>query len=170
MAATDQSVSEQFSVEPNYFEELTRLRQENQKLAQANENLKQDVEVIDEENDNLWKDYYEALNALAEVQLEKLAKAGNVTHSRIRVYLSRQLTYSEVEKLNGNRNVISERVKNSSLLGLDLSLHVGKERRTIYVNGYVNSRDLYSAIAAALDAHFVNVHPEAVRTFAEYNG
>ena len=92
-------------------------------------------------------------------------------HSRIRVQLSRPLRVAEIEKLTTDHNVISARLNTArDANGFLFKLRVSPNGTHLWVDADVPSRDLYEIVATALDQHFVNVYPTAVRTFTEYNG
>jgi hypothetical protein len=106
------------------------------------------------------------LSPVVEVEKSKLYK-----HSRIRVQLSRPLTVAEVEKLTTDHNVIGGRlnVTRREDDGFLVKLRVNPNRTHVWVDADLPSRLLYEVVAAALDSHFVNVYPTAVRTFTEYH-
>lgn len=91
-----------------------------------------------------------------------------VKQSRIRVWLSRPLSYAEVEHLTTDHSDPNLGRINDN--GRPLSLRVASNREHVWVDGALSSRVLYELVAAALETHFVNVYPKAVRTFTEYNG
>jgi DNA-binding beta-propeller fold protein YncE len=86
--------------------------------------------------------------------------------SRIRVELSRPLTIAESEHLTRNHHTLRARVLNAG----DLKLRVNPNGTHVWVDAAMSSRALFDIVRAALDSHFVNVFPRAVRTFTEYNG
>lgn len=117
------------------------------------------------------------LNLVAEeffkkVYRESLAvRSKNYKHSRIRVQLSRPLTVAEAEKLTTDHHTIGGRLNVSRRLdsGFLFKLRVSPNRTHVWVDADLPSRPLYDVVAAALDQHFVNVYPTAVRTFTEYH-
>lgn len=144
------------------------LRAENADLLNIKRNLEQDIEfLVNEVNgDTAYMTALEdRLMELEYAEFERqMRNLANEKPARIRVYLSRQLTWSEAETLSSDHHVLKGR-------GVDLvSVRVGKSRRTVYVDAYMPSRELFTVLASALDAHFVNVHPSAVKTFNEFNG
>lgn len=92
-------------------------------------------------------------------------------HSRIRVQLSRRLTVAEIEKLTTDHNVIGGRlnVTRREDDGFLVKLRVNPNGTHVWVDADLPSRLLFEVVAAALDSHFVNVYPTAVRTFTEYH-
>lgn len=98
-------------------------------------------------------------------------KSNKYKHSRIRVQLSRPLTVAEAEKLSTDHHTIGGRLNVSRRQddGFLFKLRVSPNRTHVWVDADLPSRPLYDVVAAALDAHFVNVYPTAVRTFTEYH-
>jgi hypothetical protein len=98
-------------------------------------------------------------------------KSKDYKHSRIRVQLSRPLTVAEAEKLTSDHHTISGRLNVSRREddGFLFKLRVSPNRTHVWVDADLPSRDLYEVVASALDSHFVNVYPTAVRTFTEYH-
>lgn len=113
----------------------------------------------------------EYLLELVESQNTFVEKSKLYKHSRIRVQLSRPLTVAEVEKLTTDHNVIGGRLNVSKREddGFLVKLRVSPNRTHVWVDADLPSRLLYNVVAAALDSHFVNVYPTAVRTFTEYH-
>lgn len=111
-----------------------------------------------------------------ERRLDSLVSSSKPTEtiSRIRVMLSRPLTWSEVEELTTDHvdphlRRFSQRT-NLFTADRGFNLKVAPNRQHVWVEGYAGSRILYDLVARSLDEHFVNVYPKAVRTFSEYNG
>lgn len=99
----------------------------------------------------------------AEVSVPKLST------SRIRVQLSRPLTWAEKEHLETDwTDAHARRVNDVKRSGV--SLRVAENREHVWVEAPFGSRITFELVAAALEQHFVNVFPKAVRTFREYNG
>jgi hypothetical protein len=89
--------------------------------------------------------------------------------ARIRVWLSRPLTWAEKEWIETNHDDPHSRRINQTDTG-GLKLRVSTDMQHVWVDGYFGSRVLFDLVAAVLEQHFVNVFPKAVRTFTEYNG
>lgn len=157
---------------------LSDLQTRNAALEEANAELGERLERVLSDNRQLALTLVDTEKWLTESENELYRKdteeymrksAQQVAPSRIRVYLSRQLTWSEAETFRNDHHVVSGRLPVPSLVS-NLRVRVNRDRRAIYVDANLPSRDLYAVVASALEAHFVNVHPVAVRTFAEYNG
>lgn len=111
----------------------------------------------------------------ADLAAKKVAKAtkeeaspAKVATSRIRVQLSRPLTWAEKEALETNNSDVHSRRINESANGF--KFHVSQNKEHVWAEAGFGSRILYDLVAAALEQHFVNIYPIAVRTFREYNG
>lgn len=110
----------------------------------------------------------------ADLATNKVAKATKedtpkLVASRIRVQLSRPLTWAEKEALETNNlDVHSRRINDSNVTGF--KFHVSSNKEHVWAEAFFGSRLVYDLVAAALEQHFVNVYPTAVRTFREYNG
>lgn len=95
--------------------------------------------------------------------------APKTVNSRIRVQLSRPLTWSEKEALETDsldphlRKIDGKRNGN-------LKVWVSPGFEHVWAEADLGSRLVFEMIAAALAHNYVNVHPVAVRTFREYNG
>jgi len=101
-----------------------------------------------------------------EIPVEETPK---VVKSRIRVLLSRPLTWAEKEWLETDKlDPHSRRINGSSDTGL--KLWVAPNFEHVWGEAEFGSRILFELVAEVLDTHFVNVFPKAVRTFREYNG
>jgi len=113
----------------------------------------------------------EAAHDLFGNSLVSSAKSKDYKHSRIRVQLSRPLKTAEIEKLTTDHHVIGGRlnVTRRDDDGFLFKLRVSPKGTHVWADADVPSRLLFEVIAAALDAHFVNVYPTAVRTFTEYH-
>jgi hypothetical protein len=88
--------------------------------------------------------------------------------SRIRVALSRPLTWAEKEELETDYSDPDLRRINGRTDKFKVS--VSKERTHVWAEAAYGSRILFELVAASLENNFVNVFPIAVRTFREYNG
>lgn len=108
-----------------------------------------------------------AIQKVATVTKEE-ASPTKVTTSRIRVQLSRPLTWAEKEALETNNLDVHSRRINQSAAGF--KFHVSDNKEHVWAEAGFGSRILYDLVAAAIEQHFVNVYPIAVRTFREYNG
>lgn len=97
-------------------------------------------------------------------------EAPKVVKSRIRVQLSRTLTWAEKEDLEKDELDSHERKLDgkSSIDGLKLS--VSPERTHVWAEATYGSRHVFDLVSHLLADTFVNVYPTAVRTFREYNG
>jgi hypothetical protein len=107
-----------------------------------------------------------------QLELEShLVKTPNYKHSRIRVQLSRPLTEAEKEKFLTDHHTVGARLNTSRRLddGFLFKLRVSPNRTHVWIDADLPSRTLYNVVAVALDQHFVNVYPTAVRTFTEYH-
>lgn len=91
-----------------------------------------------------------------------------VVTSRIRVQLSRPLTWAEKEALE--TNYVDEHLRRVNESGTGVKLHLNSARTHVWAEAHFGSRILFEIVSAALEQHFVNVYPTAVRTFREYNG
>ena len=122
-------------------------------------------------------DLFEDLVVIAEEYSESLKsnslvdKSPYYKHSRIRVQLSRPLTVAEREKLNTDHHIVGGRLNVSRRRddGFLFKLRVSPNGTHVWVDADLPSRLLFDVLAAALDQHFVNVYPTAVRTFTEYH-
>jgi hypothetical protein len=98
---------------------------------------------------------------------ERNAKTPKVVTSRIRVLLSRPLTWAEKEDLETN-------TLDNHLRRIDGSdgfrFWVSPGFKHVWAEARFGSRILYEIVAAKLETSYVNVFPRAVRTFREYNG
>lgn len=92
-----------------------------------------------------------------------------VKNSRIRVWLSRPLSYAEKEAFETNWEDEDLRRFNDTP-GFPLKWNLAPNRQHAWVEGAIGSRVLYDLVATVLETHFVNAYPKAVRTFSEYNG
>lgn len=94
-------------------------------------------------------------------------KSSKVVTSRIRVYLSRPLTWAEKEDLETDYT-------DPDLRRIDgkggFKVWVSENHEHVWAEAEFGSRLLFELIAVALEDSFVNVYPKAVRTFREYNG
>jgi hypothetical protein len=92
-----------------------------------------------------------------------------VKTSRIRVQLSRPLTWAEKEDLETDwsdphqRRITGENVER-------LKISVAPNFEHVWAEADLGSRLLFNLVAQALETEYVNVFPRAVRTFREYNG
>ena len=122
-------------------------------------------------------DLFEDLVVIAEDYADSLKSKSLVEkslyykHSRIRVQLSRPLTVAEREKLNTDHHIVDGRLNVSRRRddGFLFKLRVSPNGTHVWVDADLPSRLLFDVLAAALDQHFVNVYPTAVRTFTEYH-
>jgi hypothetical protein len=90
-----------------------------------------------------------------------------VVKSRIRVQLSRPLTWAEKEWLETDKlDPHSRRIDGSE----GLKVWVSPNKEHVWAEEFLGSRVLFELVAAVLEEAFVNVFPKAVRTFREYNG
>lgn len=94
--------------------------------------------------------------------------APKVTNSRIRVQLSRPLTWAEKEALETNWE--DEHERRINITDNPLVLTVAPNFQHVWAEAPFGSRILFDLVAAVVEQHFVNVYPKAVRTFREYNG
>lgn len=121
----------------------------------SNRNLSQVIGTMDQD--------------LAEKRNASSAKVANkVTTSRIRVLLSRPLTWAEKEAIETNHDDIHSRRIEFTNVGFKLT--VSENREHVWVEAGFGSRLAFDLVSAVLEQHFVNVYPKAVRTFREYNG
>ena len=89
--------------------------------------------------------------------------------SRIRVQLSRPLTWAEVEDLTTDG--ADPHLRRLDGNGFDgLKLWVAPNHVHVWAEAPYGSRDLYELVASIVANEYVNVFPKAVRTFREYNG
>jgi hypothetical protein len=88
--------------------------------------------------------------------------------SRIRVQLSRPLTWAEKEHLETNWT--DPNLRRISDVSPVLKLRVAENKEHVWLEAPFGSRIAFELLAAAVEQHFVNVFPKAVRTFREYNG
>lgn len=92
-----------------------------------------------------------------------------VVTSRIRVLLSRPLTWAEKEDLETDyQDMDLRRIRESE--DNSLKLWVAPNHEHVWVEAEMGSRLAFEVVAASLAGLFVNVYPKAVRTFREYNG
>jgi hypothetical protein len=98
------------------------------------------------------------------------ASAPKVVNSRIRVQLSRVLTWAEKEELERDTADPHWRKLDGSSPIDGLKLWVSPERTHVWAEAPYGSRRLYELVAGLLASDYVNVFPTAVRTFREYNG
>lgn len=111
--------------------------------------------------DQWWTDSTDDLKALAAKEIEPVKK------SRIRVELSRPLTWAEKEYLETDHlDPHARRIDGTD----GLKLTVSSDFQHVVAEAEYGSRILFELIASALEHSFVNVFPTAVRTFREYNG
>jgi hypothetical protein len=104
-----------------------------------------------------------------ELAAERNAKTPKVVNSRIRVLLSRPLTWAEKEDLEtDNLDPHLRRIDGTDDDGFKVTVAPNFEH--VWAEAAYGSRVLYEVIAAALEHKYVNVFPRAVRTFREYNG
>jgi len=90
-----------------------------------------------------------------------------VVTSRIRVLLSRPLTWAEKEYIETDHlDPHLRRINGND----GLKLWVSPNFEHVWAEADMGSRILYEIVAATLEHSFVNVFPKAVRTFREYNG
>lgn len=144
-------------------------------LTQWEENLLNAVKAGD--TVALPTDLFEDLVEIAEEYSDSIRpsflveKTPNYKHSRIRVQLSRPLTVAEREKLNTDHHIVGGRLNVSRRRddGFLFKLRVSPNGTHVWVDADLPSRLLFDVLAAALDQHFVNVYPTAVRTFTEYH-
>lgn len=101
---------------------------------------------------------------------EDNAPEEKVKNSRIRIELSRPLTWAEKEALETNWDDPHERRIKDTNDGLLLVLNLAPDFQHVWAEAPFGSRILFDLVAAMLEQHFVNVYPTAVRTFREYNG
>ena len=117
-----------------------------------------------------WKVQNDAPEKVAKVQ--KDANSGDspkVVKSRIRVQLSRALTWAEVEDLTTDG--ADPHLRRLDGNGFDgLKLWVAPNHVHVWAEAPYGSRDLYELIAEIMANQYVNVFPKAVRTYREYNG
>jgi hypothetical protein len=90
--------------------------------------------------------------------------------SRIRVLLSRPLTWAEKEDIETDWTDPHQRRIKGVDNGLGVKISVAPNFEHVWLEGYVGSRILFEIAAALLEQEYVNVFPKAVRTFREYNG
>jgi hypothetical protein len=95
-------------------------------------------------------------------------KNETVKKSRIRVQLSRSLTWAEKEWLETDKTDPHYRRIDGVASGV--KLWVAPNFEHVWAEADFGSRILFDIVAAALESNFVNVYPKAVRTFREYNG
>jgi hypothetical protein len=93
-----------------------------------------------------------------------------VVKSRIRVLLSRPLTWAEREDITTDfADPHYRRLDGQSELD-GLKLWVSPNGEHVWAEAPYGSRPLYDLVAITLENSYVNVFPRAVRTFREYNG
>jgi len=90
--------------------------------------------------------------------------------SRIRVLLSRPLTWAEKEDLETDFLDPHLRRINGSDEEDKFKIWVSPGFEHVWAEGLIGSRLLFESVAAKLEHSYVNVFPRAVRTFREYNG
>jgi len=92
--------------------------------------------------------------------------------SRIRVLLSRRLTWAEKEDLETDQTDWHMRRTNqvSKLTGDSFRVWVDNDFEHVWLEGEMGSRLLFDLIVDRLANGYVNVFPKAVRTYREYNG
>lgn len=89
--------------------------------------------------------------------------------SRIRVQLSRPLTWAEAEDLTTDGS--DPHLRRLDGNGFDgLKLWVSPTHTHVWAEAPYGSRHLFELVASFLETSYVNVYPKAVRTFREYNG
>lgn len=155
----DESPSKQAGQDETSNEGLvSALRADNERLKEMNSRLNAVLNLTLDDFDDF----------VNETERKANANKPAVKLSRIRVWISRPLTYAEIEQLTTDHTTDDLSRINDS--GLPLKLRVAKNREHVWVDGALSSRVLYELIAATLETHFVNVYPKAVRTFHEYNG
>lgn len=133
-------------------------------IKQLEEALDLDLQLFDRYEDELLK------FKVAELVRNDLKNSRTYKHSRIRIQLSRPLTYAEREKLTTDHHTVGARLNVArNINGFLFKLRVSPNGTHVWVDADTPSRLLYEVVAAALDAHFVNVYPTAVRTFTEYH-
>lgn len=92
-----------------------------------------------------------------------------VVGSRIRVLLSRPLTWAEKEDFETNwEDPHMRRIDGRNDVGIKLS--VADNFVHVWAEANLGSRLLYELVAEVLELEYVNVFPRTVRTFREYNG
>lgn len=105
---------------------------------------------------------------------QKLAEQRNkrsvTVKSRIRIQLSRPLTWAEKESLEKDGTDPHNRKLDGKHTFDGLKLWTSPERTHVWAEAPYGSRPLYDLVADVLAHDFVNVYPTAVRTFREYNG
>lgn len=146
--------------------DLRQVVQDKERFINAlQEALDRDLDVFDKLQDEITELAFK--NAI----LEMRTNSGTYKHSRIRIQLSRPLTYAEREKLTTDHHTVGARlnVARNTVNGFLFKLRVSPNGTHVWVDADTPSRLLYEVVAAALDAHFVNVYPTAVRTFTEYH-
>lgn len=95
--------------------------------------------------------------------------APKTVKSRIRVQLSRPLTWAEKESLETD-NVDPHLRKIDGKRNGAFKIWVSPNFEHVWAEADFGSRLLFEVVAAALEHNYVNVFPRAVRTFHEYNG
>lgn len=122
----------------------------------------------DVRNEN-WDYTVVASNPVTETPVSESSDSKIVT-SRIRVLLSRPLTWAEKEDLETDWNDPHQRRVNGVNNDLGVKIHVANNFEHVWAEGLAGSRVVFDLIAAILESEYVNVFPRAVRTFREYNG
>jgi len=127
-----------------------------------------DQPTIQSALENSRKGNVKSLGDFTKYASEKEAPAPKLVQSRIRVWLSRPLTWAEKEAIETNHDDIHSRRINDT--NLDYKFRVSDDKEYIWVDASFGSRLSFDLVAAVLEQHLVNVYPKAVRTFREYNG
>lgn len=100
---------------------------------------------------------------------ENVLAEETVKPCRIRILLSRPLTWAEKEDLETNWDDPQfRRINGDNVDGL--KLWVAPNFEHVWAEANVGSRLLFEDVANVLANDYVNVFPKAVRTFREYNG
>jgi hypothetical protein len=93
-----------------------------------------------------------------------------VVKSRIRVLLSRTLTWAEREDITTDYADVHFRRLDGENTFDGLKLWMSPNGKHVWAEAPYGSRPLYELVAKTLENNYVNVFPRAVRTFREYNG
>ncbi len=96
-------------------------------------------------------------------------KNTQVVKSRIRVLLSRPLTWAEKEDLETDWSDPHLR-RAGKVSDNSVKMWVDNDFEHVWAEAYLGSRVLYSIVALRLELDYVNVFPRAVLTKREYNG
>lgn len=114
-----------------------------------------------------WNDSTDDLKVATNTPTEE--KIPTVVTSRIRVLLSRPLTWAEKEDLETDWADVHLR-RNGKHSGNDVRIWLDNDFEHVWAEGLIGSRLLYEVVALRLEFDYVNVFPRAVFTKREYNG